>query len=160
MPPLDNKKHEIFCLNIIEGETKQEAAKKAGYAANSAHVTASKLLKNTKVIQRIEELSGKLEADTIMTVIARKTRLSELALTKNDRTAVMAIAELNKMEGVYQDNSINIGDVVIKVKYEDSSIPDIAEIVKPDIKLIAEKTTEAEIMGDDGVDIVNKESVN
>lgn len=49
-------KQEVFCQQVAKGMSATEAAKGAGYAATSAHVTASRMMDQSKIIERIAEL--------------------------------------------------------------------------------------------------------
>lgn len=79
MKPLKNKRHEKFALNLFEGMTQRDAALEAGYKPSRVDVTASELVRNSKIFNRILELQKKAESDAIMTVRERKERLSEIA---------------------------------------------------------------------------------
>lgn len=46
----------LFCTYIVEGMSGVDAAIKAGYAANSARIMASRLMKTPKIIELIAEL--------------------------------------------------------------------------------------------------------
>lgn len=76
---LKNKRHEKFALNIFKGMTQRDAALEAGYKPSRVDVTASELVRNRKVFDRIQELYKMAESDGIMTVRQRKERLSEIA---------------------------------------------------------------------------------
>jgi len=64
-----------------------------------ASAAATRLLKNVNVQALLEELNRKTEDDTIATVLERKQRLTEIIRGNNP---IQAIAELNKMEKVYE----------------------------------------------------------
>lgn len=86
MPPLTNQRHEAFALNYFGGQiSATEAAIKAGYSAKSAHVTASRLLRNAKVLARIQELRTATTDEAVADVLERK-----LLLTQIIRSAIMA----------------------------------------------------------------------
>ena len=59
MPQLDDPRREAFCRHIVAMEKRngKKAAELAGYPVGSAHVQASRLLRNAKVLARIEELA-------------------------------------------------------------------------------------------------------
>lgn len=79
MPILKNKRHENFALAIFKGMSQKAAAIEAGYKESRAYETASDLVRNSKVFDRIQELHQKAASDAIMTVRERKERLSEIA---------------------------------------------------------------------------------
>ena len=51
------EKHEKFCQNYILHRNATRAAKDAGYSEVSAHNTGSRLLQDTAIQERIEELN-------------------------------------------------------------------------------------------------------
>ncbi len=121
--PLKNTRHELFVQGIVKGMTQKDAALAAGYSANGVDVQASNLLRNTKVIERKEHLQSLTVSDTVLTVKQRKELLSEQARMETKQPAtgkerVMAIAELNKMDGSYApEKHAILGDILIEVKY-------------------------------------------
>jgi len=78
MPVLKNKRHEKFALAIFKGMTQREAALKAGYKPSRVDVTASELVRNRKVFDRIQELHGMAASDAIMTMREIMERLTEI----------------------------------------------------------------------------------
>jgi phage terminase small subunit len=80
------QKQENFCLNIVSGMTQREAWVKAGYSSKYdialIDTHASVLASTDKVKKRIAELRDKAADSTIMSVIERKQRLSEIARGK------------------------------------------------------------------------------
>ena len=56
MPLLKNKRHEIFAGLVANTGNARQAYISAGYSANGADASASKLLKSTKVAARVAEL--------------------------------------------------------------------------------------------------------
>lgn len=77
----------LFCKFYIESDKIQESAIKAGYAESSAHVTASKLLKNAKIIEYIGFLKCTVEEIFQEEV---KNNLAVLKEIRDDRTAPSA----------------------------------------------------------------------
>jgi len=55
------ERQRLFCLYYIKSFNGTMSATKAGYAADSAHVTASQLLRNPKVSTEIKRLKGQLQ---------------------------------------------------------------------------------------------------
>jgi len=88
-----------------------QAALAAGYSARNpknAHITAWSLLKRADVQARLEELRKLTADDRIMSIIARKVRLSEIARARYDDPdrggdPIAAIHQLNLMEGIYRN---------------------------------------------------------
>jgi len=80
MARLSNPRHERFCREYVaNGFVGTKAARSVGYASNSAHVTASQFLSNPKFIDRINELTDDLYAQTMMPKAEALSRLSALA---------------------------------------------------------------------------------
>ena len=83
MANLLTQKQEKFCLNLFAGMSQREAWLNAGYSKNMAVATidskACTLAVNGKVRVRLAELRKKAEDASIMSVIERKQRLSEIA---------------------------------------------------------------------------------
>ena len=68
MPPLDNAQHELFAQEIVKGASQRDAYRAAGYQTKSdaaADASASRLLSNAKVADRVAELQQKVEAKTV-----------------------------------------------------------------------------------------------
>lgn len=118
-------KEEKFCLMFRKylGNGKK-AAIAAGYAENSASVTASKLLKKANILKRINDLAKDAERKTIMDVMERQERLTKIArddTMENRDRALRAINILNKMDGKYLIKvdvtvTAKIGEVIRKRK--------------------------------------------
>lgn len=64
---LTNHRHELFAQGIAKGLPASQAYIQAGYKArgNAAESSASKLLRNPKVSQRIAEIADELKANAI-----------------------------------------------------------------------------------------------
>ncbi len=77
------QKQEHFCRNLFEGMTQHDAYIKASYSSNMLSATidqnACRLATNSNVVARIAELQAKAENESIMSVIERKARLTEIA---------------------------------------------------------------------------------
>jgi phage terminase small subunit len=95
MPPLTEPRWERFALAYFSGKSKTESAKIAGISRRSA----TRLAQNGAVLARIKELQEAAANDKVMGVVQRKVRLSEMA--RGHDCPIQAIAELNRMEGVY-----------------------------------------------------------
>jgi phage terminase small subunit len=80
------QKQETFCLNLFQGMSQHEAYLKAGYSNKQSPAVidknASILAKTSKVLVRIDELRKKAEDDSVMDVLERKQRLTEIARAK------------------------------------------------------------------------------
>ncbi len=76
------QKQETFCINYFKLGNATEAAKLAKYSPKTAFVIGSENLKKPYIINRIAELRKKAEDASVMSVIERKQRLSEIARAK------------------------------------------------------------------------------
>lgn len=96
MPVLDNAKHERFAQEIASGKTATDAYVCAGYSGAGASVSASRLLKNAAVANRVAELLAEREhihaqatADAIERTALTKEWVIE-TLMENVRRAMQA----------------------------------------------------------------------
>lgn len=80
MPPLKDDKRERFAREYLQDHNGTKAAIRAGYSEKSAHVTASRLLSDAKVSERIHELTQQLHQKLEKkTEITRERVLQEYA---------------------------------------------------------------------------------
>jgi phage terminase small subunit len=61
-----NDKHEVFCKEYLLDLNGAQAAIRAGYAADSARVTASKLLTDANILTRIKALMDERSENTMV----------------------------------------------------------------------------------------------
>ena len=105
------QKQEKFTRLLFLGHTQREAWKLAGYSTNyppeDIDANACKLASVTKIKQRLNELRDKAAEPDVFTVTQRRIAATEVIqepikqpVTAKER--VMAIAELNKMDGIYE----------------------------------------------------------
>lgn len=98
-------KQEKFSVNVFSGMTLTDAYKDAYDAENMTDKQiweeASKLAKNPKVAQRINNLRNEANSDKIISAIKRKEILSDIILKENTDQIMKAIDILNKMDGEY-----------------------------------------------------------
>lgn len=73
------QKQETFCLRYFELGNATKAARLAGYRPRSASVIAAENLTKPLVVARLAELRKKAEDASVMSVLERKQRLSEIA---------------------------------------------------------------------------------
>lgn len=73
------QKQEIFCIKYVELGNAGDAAVVAGYAPKYAATNTDKLLKNTKIQARIDELNTEVKSAAVMNKQERMERLSEIA---------------------------------------------------------------------------------
>lgn len=78
---LDNIRHERFALGIAQGKPASNAYVDAGYKArgNAAEASASKLLRNPKVRQRVDDLAAELNYEEIASAEEIQRLLSAVA---------------------------------------------------------------------------------
>lgn len=157
--PLRNSRRERFCLALVGGVSQAEAARQAGYSVKVARSHGQRLVTFVDVRIRIAELREILASQRIMTIAARKERLSEIAGARlkdyhnkhgalapfdddipnqgaiaevqqeydpDGRQAfpvkvklhnpIHAIAELNKMEKVYETGTtVNVNQNIVNI---------------------------------------------
>jgi len=75
-------KMERFCLNFVKLNNATQAAVEAGYSPKTAYAIAAENLKKPVIIDRITQLRQKTEDATVMGVLERKQRLSEIGRAK------------------------------------------------------------------------------
>ena len=73
------QKQEQFCLNYVKMENAAEAARQAGYSLKWANYNTTHILEKPLVQARLKELRQKAEDDSVMCLLERKQRLSEIA---------------------------------------------------------------------------------
>lgn len=138
-------KQEKYVQNLIKGMSQREAYKDAYPTSKKWKETAidsqaSILFKNSKVLDRYNELQGKAEKETIMTAVERKEWLTKVingeikdtvyynvngATAPIERTAdlntkIKALDTLNKMSGEYVTKiEGDIGITTIEVDLND-----------------------------------------
>lgn len=111
-----NQRQELFCINYVSGMTATDAAIEAGYSPKYARENCPKLRHNTTIEARIMALNAKLIGKTVASVKERKERLTTILREDNltDKgnlargTNIQAISELNKMEKIYTEGTINV----------------------------------------------------
>ncbi|KKN71483.1 hypothetical protein LCGC14_0420620 [marine sediment metagenome] len=72
------QKQETFCLEYFKTRDPDGSYILAGYSSKFADVNVHKLLKNTRVRQRLDELNQRAEDDAVAGVLERKKVLSEI----------------------------------------------------------------------------------
>lgn len=129
MARLKNVNWEAFCTNISKGENKVDAYQHAGYKTknyNAAAASASKLLKNPKIVARIKELGDKRERKDIADADEQQRFFAAVLRGEieecNGKPASLNVrlkaAELlGKMQGCYinhVETNLNVQPVVIR----------------------------------------------
>lgn len=118
MPPLKHQKQESFCLEYFKSGNATEAALKAGYSVRSIRSIASELLTKPNVQKRLEELRKKAEDESVMSVLERKQRLTEIARAR--------ISDFVRCEG---------GKARIAVNLESLNSAAIQEVVSEEVQI-------------------------
>lgn len=133
-----NVRQEKFCLEYAKCGNATEAAILAGYAEKYAGQNADKLLKNTKIQDRLKEIVEQIESEKIadikemqqkLTEIIRQQTIEEIPMVVNNgdwsevqivekkpsiRNVVDAINSLGKMQGAFTEKvNIEVEPVVI-----------------------------------------------
>jgi hypothetical protein len=76
-------KQEVFCQEIAKGLTPTEAARAAGYASGSAHVTASRMMDMPPIVARVAELKTLVTARVVEQVAqAQSDVIERIAIDK------------------------------------------------------------------------------
>lgn len=100
-------KQEQFCLNIVEGMTQADAYRSAYPDQNmqdkTIHEAASRLMADSKVKARVQELREQIAKEKIMSAQERLIWLTELIKSEDETTGdkLRASDQMNKMQGEY-----------------------------------------------------------
>lgn len=76
------QKQETFCIKYFELGNASQAARLANYSPKTAAVIGRENLLKPKIQERIQELRQRVEDDSVMNVLERKQRLSEIARSR------------------------------------------------------------------------------
>lgn len=129
------QKQETFCLKYFEVRNATEAAIIAGYNPKYCATNTAKLLKNTKIKARLEELRQKAEDDTIATVLERKQVLTEIIrgrfidFMKNPTAEKLNSAALQEIKVINRGGENPVKTTTFKLH---NPIPAITELNKMD----------------------------
>lgn len=100
-------KQEAFVNAIIEGKSQADAYRSAYSTKNMSNKTiwenASRLMADTKVKARVQELRDQIAEEGIMTAKERLKWLSQIIKSEGETTAdrLKASDQMNKMQGEY-----------------------------------------------------------
>jgi phage terminase small subunit len=75
-------KQEKFCLEYFKCGNASKAALIAGYSKRSYYAIAAEMISFPKIQERIKQLRKKAEDDSVMNVLERKQKLTEIARAK------------------------------------------------------------------------------
>lgn len=131
MPRLANEQWELFAQGVAKGLTFTKAYEKAGYDATgmSASVSASRLLNNANVSDRVAELQDMAAQKTLVTIEKLTDELEEarnLAMCddKGAAAAVSAVMAKAKLHGLdVNKTDVNVkGGITINITQDDASL--------------------------------------
>ena len=117
------EKQEKFAQNIIAGMSQADAYRSAycckNMSSNAIYVNASKLMADTKITLRVEELRKQMEDEAVMTAKERLKWLTGIIRSDKESTAdkLRASDQMNKMQGKYVTKVQ--GDLTVHKKLED-----------------------------------------
>jgi phage terminase small subunit len=100
-------KQEKFVQGIIEGKSQADAYRSAYNAKKmtdkTIHEAASKLMADSKIATRVQELRERIATDNIMSAQQRMEWLTELVKSEAESTTdkLRAVDIMNKMQGEY-----------------------------------------------------------
>ncbi len=131
MPKLENEQWEAFAREVAKGSTLSKAYEKAGYQATpeSASASASRLLGNVNVAERVAELQDMAVQRTLVSIEKLTDELEEareLAM-KDEKgaaaavSAVMAKAKLHGLDVQKIDAKVN-GAISITISSDDDNL--------------------------------------
>ena len=109
---------ELFCQLYVKNNT---ASNKENYltaypnsAEKSAEANASRLLKNPKIIKRINELLDEMKDDCEINDKAIVRRLKEIAFSsRNDMASLKALSMLGTITGLFGENKATTNNVIM-----------------------------------------------
>ncbi len=110
-----NVRQEKFCLEYAKCGNATEAAILAGYAEKYAGQNADKLLKNTKVQDRLKELVEQIESEKIADIKEMQQKLTEIIRQQATEEIPMVLSEdfVQRIQIVKKKPSIkNIVDAI------------------------------------------------
>jgi phage terminase small subunit len=100
LPALKSVKQEKFCLHYAETGNATESYKKAGYSAkndNVAGVSAAKLLRNTKIQERLQEIADELKSEKIADIAEIQEYLTSVMRREHcEHTVVVLSKEISR----------------------------------------------------------------
>ncbi|MBE0563568.1 MAG: terminase small subunit [Ochrobactrum anthropi] len=102
MAVLRNAKHEAFAQAVAKGKSATEAYTDAGFKPHQQN--ASRLMLNDVVKTRVEEIKARVAEKAEWTAADRLRDLKSIfdrTADKDERVAISAISEANKMQGSY-----------------------------------------------------------
>ena len=120
---------QILPAGIAAGETQEQIAIKAGYSPASARTSASLNMRKPEVLAPLLRIQDAATSKDVLSLLKRKERLSRLALNNHDTDPVRAIAELNRMERVYGEETSG-GDTYNQIILQGYTIEQLETMLK------------------------------
>ncbi len=126
MAALKNVKHEAFCLHYSKTGNATESYKKAGYKAKTEaaiNASASQLLKNPKVQERLAELAEEMASSKIadikeiheyLTAVMRGEEKEEVVVVEGEGEGVSEARIIEKAAGI--KDRIKAGETLARMK--------------------------------------------
>ena len=107
-----NVRQEKFCLEYAKCGNATEAAIVAGYAEKYAGQNADKLLKNTKIQDRLKELVEQLESEKIADIREMQQRLTSIIRQETTEETPMVVNNGNYSEVQMIEKTSSIKDII------------------------------------------------
>ena len=99
-----NEKQEKFAEAYVLHRNATEAAKAAGYAADSAYNQGYRLLQNQEVVDRVHELEQELETD-VNVIEEIESQYTFAKANGHTNSAIKALELLSRIRGSNSDSS-------------------------------------------------------
>lgn len=121
------EKQRLFCLYYVKSFNATQSAIKAGYAANSAHVTGSQLLRNPKVSSEIKRIKGAMTNELFldaMDVLQKWVKIAFADITDYVIFGKREVPVIGMYGPVKDENDEQVFQEVNYVDFKDSSMID------------------------------------
>ena len=102
-----NEKQEKFAQSYIIHRNATEAAKAAGYAADSAYNQGYRLLQNQEVVDRVHELEQELETD-VNVIEEIESQYTFAKANGHTNSAIKALELLSRIRGSNSDTGLSM----------------------------------------------------
>ncbi|MGC4378269.1 terminase small subunit [Fictibacillus sp. Mic-4] len=121
------EKQRLFCLYYVKSFNATQSAIKAGYAADSAHVTGSQLLRNPKVSNEIKRIKGAMTNELFldaMDVLQKWVKIAFADITDYVIFGKREVPVIGMYGPVKDENDEQVYQEVNYVDFKDSSMID------------------------------------
>ena len=143
MPPLENRRHELFAQGLAKGLSATEAYSRAGYAEHAP--SASRLLTNAKVTARVSELQERCAIRVEVTVESLMAELDECKLEAIKLGQISAAVSAIKEKGVLSGVRVEKRETLNKRDPQQMSDAEILDAIRSDIASGAIAATSGQI---------------